>query len=315
MYELYPPIEPYDQGFLKVSDLHTIHYQQAGNPGGKPIVFLHGGPGGGIEPIYRQYFHPQKWRIVLFDQRGCGRSTPHSELRENTTWDLVADIEKLRLHLGIRPWVVFGGSWGSTLSLAYSQTHPESCCGLILRGIFLLRRKELLWFYQEGTNYLFPDAWEAYLKPIPPSERFDMIAAYHRRLTSDNPKVRSEAARAWSVWEGSTSKLLPNEQLRYRFGENLFADAFARIECHYFVNEGFLKQEDQLLLGVERIRHLPAVIVQGRYDVVCPMLSAWDLHRAWPEAEFIVVPDAGHSMTEPGIRHALVDATNRFAEL
>ena len=315
MPELYPPIEPYREGYLQVSDLHTLHFQESGNPEGRPAIFLHGGPGGGIDPLYRQYFHPDKWRLVLFDQRGCGRSTPRSELKENTTWDLVADIEKLRRHLGIERWVVFGGSWGSTLALAYGETHPESCLGFILRGIFLLRQKELQWFYQGGAHYLFPDAWEDYLQPIPAAERHDMIAAYYRRLTGDDPLARREAARAWSVWEARTSRLLMSENLVDRFGEDAFADSFARIECHYFINRGFFTRDDQLLANVGRIRHLPAVIVQGRYDVVCPPISAWELHRAWPEAELTIVPDAGHSMTEPGIRSALVAATDRFAGL
>ncbi|GAB4374138.1 MAG: prolyl aminopeptidase [Elainellaceae cyanobacterium] len=315
MRELYPAIEPYDVGMLPVSDLHTLYFEQVGNPIGKPVVFLHGGPGGGIDPIYRQYFDPQRWRVVLFDQRGCGRSTPHAELRENTTWDLVSDIEKLRSHLGIDAWVVFGGSWGSTLSLAYSQTYPESCKGLILRGIFLLRAKELRWFYQEGASYIFADAWEDYLKPIPLEEREDLIAAYYRRLTSPDPVIRAEAAYAWSVWEASTSKLFLDKNLKQRFGESRFAAAFARIECHYFVNKGFLTTENQLIEQCDRIRHLPIVIVQGRYDVVCPMVSAWELYQALPEAELILVPDAGHSMTEPGIRHELIEATDRFAAL
>jgi proline iminopeptidase len=315
MRELYPPIDPYNEGKLKVSELHTIHFEESGNPQGKPVIFLHGGPGGGIDPIYRQYFDPQKWRIILFDQRGCGQSTPHAELRENTTWDLVSDIEKLREHLSIEKWVVFGGSWGSTLSLAYSQTHPESCTGLILRGIFLLRKKELLWFYQEGTSYIFPEAWEEYLKPIPVEERGDLISAYYKRLTSEDNEIRLQSARAWSIWEASTSKLFQSQDLIQKFSGNQFADAFARIECHYFVNGGFFKSENQLLENVDLIRHIPAVIVQGRYDIVCPMISAWELHQAWPEAEFIVVPDAGHSMTEPGIRSALIDATDKFANL
>lgn len=313
--ELYPAIAPYHTDTLQVSNLHYIYFEQAGNPQGQPVVFLHGGPGGGINSIYRQYFDPQKWRIILFDQRGCGLSTPHAELRENTTWELVSDIEKLRTHLGIDQWVVFGGSWGSTLSLAYSQTHPKACKGLILRGIFLLRQQELRWFYQEGASYIFPDAWEAYLQPIPVAERHDLITAYHKRLTSDDRTIRAEAARAWSIWEGSTSKLLPDPGLQQRFGEDQFADAFARIECHYFVNRGFLETEDQLLRNCDRIRHLPTVIIQGRYDVVCPMASAWELHQALPEAEFIIVADAGHSMTEPGIRSALIQATDRFVAL
>lgn len=315
MPDLYPPIDPYQTGMLSVSAIHTLYFEQVGNPQGKPIVFLHGGPGGGSEPFYRQFFDPQKWRIILFDQRGCGRSTPHAELRENTTWDLVADIEKLRSHLKIDAWTIFGGSWGSTLALAYSQTHPDRCSGLILRGIFLLRSKELRWFYQEGASYLFPDAWEDYLKPIPPEERQDLIAAYYQRLTSADPLVRQQAAQAWSVWEGRTSKLKIDPALEQRFGMENFADAFARIECHYFVNRGFLPSENYLIEQVDRIRQIPAAIVQGRYDVVCPTVSAWELHRAWPEAELFIVPDAGHSATEPGIRSALVSLTDRFADL
>ncbi|MCU0552601.1 MAG: prolyl aminopeptidase [Leptolyngbya sp. Prado105] len=312
MRQLYPAIAPYQSGFLPVSDLHTLYYEQSGNPDGKPVVFLHGGPGGGTIPVYRQYFDPAKWRIILFDQRGAGKSTPHAELRENTTWDLVSDIEKLRSHLGIDRWVVFGGSWGSTLSLAYSQTHRDRCVGLILRGIFLLRRKEILWFYQEGTSWLFPDAWEKYLEPIPPEERDDMVSAYYRRLTSEDAETRSRAAKAWSVWEGSTSRLIVDPSLQSKFANDEFADAFARIECHYFMNRGFFETDDQLLHNCDRIAHLPMVIVQGRYDVVCPMTSAWDLHKALPESELIVVPDAGHSMMETGILTALVNATDRF---
>lgn len=313
MKELYPAVEPYQAERLQVSELHSLYLEQAGNPNGRPVVFLHGGPGGGIDPIYRRYFDPAQWRIVLFDQRGCGQSLPHAELNQNSTWDLVGDIEQIRQHLGIERWVVFGGSWGSTLALAYSQAHPTACSGLILRGIFLLRSKELRWFYQEGASYLFPDAWEAYLAPIPVAERDDLIAAYYRQLTSPNAEIRTAAARAWSVWEASTSKLLPDLNLQQKLGEAHFAEAFARIECHYFVNKGFLATEDQLLQNCDQIRHLPIVIVQGRYDVVCPMISAWELHQALPEAEFIVVPDAGHSMTESGIRSALIEATDRFA--
>jgi proline iminopeptidase len=315
MQEFYPAIEPYQTGRLDISDLHTLYFEQAGNPEGQPIVFLHGGPGGGIDPIYRQFFDPTKWRVVLFDQRGCGQSSPHAELRQNTTWNLVSDIERLRQHLGIEQWVVFGGSWGSTLALAYSQTHPDSCRGLILRGIFLLRSKELRWFYQEGASYLFPDAWENYLAPIPVEERHDLISAYYRRLTSPDAVVRATAARAWSVWEASTSKLLLDPNLQQKFGEAQFADAFARIECHYFVNKGFFETEDQLLRNCSHIQHLPTVIVQGRYDVVCPMISAWELHQALPQSRLIIVPDAGHSATEPGIRSALIQATDQFAEL
>jgi len=314
MRELYPPRQPYNEGELKVSDLHTIHFEESGNPEGKPIVLLHGGPGGGCPPFYRQYFDPEKWRLVMFDQRGCGQSKPHAELQENTTWDLVNDIEKLREYLNIHQWVVFGGSWGSTLSLAYSQTHPDRCKGLILRGIFMLRQKEIRWFYQEGASYIFPDAWEEYVKPIPINERDNLLTAYYQRLTSPDAQIRLEAARAWSIWEGSTSRLFPDLDLKQRFGIDAFAEAFARIECHYFINKGFIDPEDKLLLNIDRIRKIPAVIVQGRYDVVCPMMSAWELHRAWPEAEFIVVADAGHSMSEPGIRTCLMEATDKFAD-
>ncbi|MBF2089732.1 MAG: prolyl aminopeptidase [Synechococcales cyanobacterium K44_A2020_017] len=315
MRDLYPPIQPYRTYTLPVSDLHTIYIEECGNPEGKPVVFLHGGPGGGIHPSYRQYFDPQRWRVVLFEQRGCGRSTPHAELRDNTTWDLVNDIEALRHHLGIEQWTVFGGSWGSTLALTYSQAHPDRCAGLILRGIFMLRQKEIRWFYQEGASFLFPDAWQAYLAPIPESDRHDLLTAYYQRLTSDDEAVRLEAARAWSIWEASTSKLIQDKNLMAQFGDPHFAAAFARIECHYFVNGGFFESDDNLLQHIDRIRSIPAVIVQGRYDVVCPMMSAWELHQAWPEAEFIVIPDAGHSMTEPGIRTALLDASDRFADL
>jgi len=314
MRELYPPRQPYNEGELKVSDLHTIHFEESGNPEGKPIVLLHGGPGGGCPPFYRQYFDPEKWRLVMFDQRGCGQSKPHAELQENTTWDLVNDIEKLREYLNIHQWVVFGGSWGSTLSLAYSQTHPDRCKGLILRGIFMLRQKEIRWFYQEGASYIFPDAWEEYVKPIPINERDDLLTAYYQRLTSPDAQIRLEAARAWSIWEASTSRLFPDLDLKQMFGIDAFAEAFARIECHYFINKGFIDPEDKLLLNIDRIRNIPAVIVQGRYDVVCPMMSAWELHRAWPEAEFIVVADAGHSMSEPGIRTCLIEATDKFAD-
>ncbi len=315
MRKLYPYREAYNQGQIKVSDLHTIHTEESGNPKGKPILFLHGGPGSSCSPVYRQYFHPDKWRLVMFDQRGCGKSLPNAELRENTTWDLVSDIEKLRSHLGIDQWAVFGGSWGSTLSLAYSQTHPKNCTGLILRGIFLLRQKELKWFYQEGASNIFPDAWEDYLKPIPVEERQDLLSAYYKRLTSNNKSIQIEAARAWVVWEARTSKLFPDITLSQRFSVEEFVRAFARIECHYFVNKGFFKQEDLLIKNVDRISHIPAVIVQGRYDMVCPMVSAWELHQAWPEAELIVVPDAGHSMSEPGIMSNLIETTDKFANL
>ncbi|HEX6834338.1 MAG TPA: prolyl aminopeptidase [Rudaea sp.] len=309
---LYPEIEPYDTGRLAVSELHNLYYEQCGNPRGKPVVFLHGGPGAGCNAKSRRFFDPEHYRIVLFDQRGAGRSTPHAELRENTTWDLVADIERLREHLGIDRWQVFGGSWGSTLALAYAQTHPEHVTEIVLRGIFMLRNWELEWFYQKGCDAIFPDAWEAFLAPIPAVERRDLTGAYHRRLTGDDPAVRLEAAKAWATWEGSTSFLLQDPDYIAATGGDQFALAFARIECHYFIHGGFLESDDQLLRNVERIRGIPAVIVQGRYDIVCPMRSAWDLHRAWPEADLRIVPDAGHSALESGTTHELILATDRF---
>jgi proline iminopeptidase len=309
----YPEIEPYRVGRLRVSESHEIYFEESGNPKGKPAVFVHGGPGGGTDPKQRRFFDPERYRIILFDQRGCGKSTPHASLSDNTTWHLVADMEALREHLGISSWLVFGGSWGSTLALAYAQKHPEHVTELVLRGIFLLRRWELLWFYQEGTSALFPDAWEKYLEPIPEAERGDLLNAYHKRLTGDDPAAQQSAARAWSVWEGSTSFLHQSEEYIKRCAGDEFSLAFARIECHYFINRGFLERESQLLDDVPRIRHIPTVIVQGRYDVVCPMKSAWDLHRAFPEADFRVVPDAGHSAFEPGILHELISATDRFA--
>ncbi|TDU28078.1 prolyl aminopeptidase [Panacagrimonas perspica] len=305
--------EPFRTHRLRVSDLHELHIEECGNPQGVPAVFLHGGPGGGSEPWHREFFDPAKYRLVLFDQRGCGRSTPHAELRENGTWELVADIERIRRYLGIDQWLVFGGSWGSTLALAYAERHPEAVSAMVLRGIFLLRRAEIAWFYQEGASWVYPDAWEHFLAPIPEAERDDMVMAYHRRLTSSDARIRSEAARAWSIWEGSTSKLLPSSDMVMRFGESRFAEAFARIECHYFVNNGFFETDNWLIENVHRIRHIPAVIVQGRYDVVCPMRSAWDLHRAWPEADFRVIADAGHAASEHGTLAQLIEATNRFA--
>ena len=312
---LYPPIKPYARGRLRVSPVHELYFEQSGNPRGKPVVFLHGGPGAGTSPAMRGFFDPCRYRIVLFDQRGCGRSRPHASLEHNTTWDLVADIERLREHLQIRRWQVFGGSWGSTLALAYAQTHPQRVTELVLRGIFLLRRSELEWFYQDelGAGSLFPDLWEQYVAQIPRRERGDMMRAYYRRLTSRSAAVRARAAHAWSVWEAATSHLRPNPRDVAKFADPEVAAAIARIECHYFVNRGFLKREDQLLRDVGKIRHLPAVIVQGRYDVICPMRSAWDLHRAWPEADLRIAGDAGHSAFEPGIARELVAATDRFA--
>ena len=313
MRELYPDIEPYDSGTLRVDDRHTLYYEQCGNPDGKPVVMLHGGPGGGCNAKMRRFHDPAKYRIVLFDQRGAGRSTPHADLVDNTTWHLVADIEQLRERLGIERWQVFGGSWGSTLALAYAQTHPQRVTELVLRGIFMLRRWELAWFYQEGASRMFPDAWEHYLAPIPEHERGDLIAAYHRRLTSDDEATRLEAAKAWSIWEGGTSYLHIDPDYATSHGDPAFALAFARIENHYFVNGGFFEVEDQLLRDVHRIADIPGVIVQGRYDVVCPAQSAWELHKAWPKAELVITPASGHSAFEAENVDALVRATDRFA--
>lgn len=311
---LYPSMEPYRTGFLRVSDVHEIYYEESGNPHGKPAVFLHGGPGGGTDAKMRGFFDPKRYRIVLFDQRGCGQSRPHASLQDNTTWHLVADMERLREELGIEKWLVFGGSWGSTLALAYAETHPERVTELVLRGIFLLRRWEIEWFYQNpgGAAALYPDLWERYIEPIPQDERADMVGAYYKRLTSNDPGVLGEAAKAWSVWEGATSFLRLNTDYVAKFQDE-YAAAFARIECHYFINKAFFQTDNQLIENVGRIRHIPTVIVQGRYDVVCPMKSAWDLHRAWPEADLRIVPDAGHSAFEPGNTHELISATDRFA--
>jgi proline iminopeptidase len=311
---LYSDIEPFRTGRLKVSPVHEIYFEESGNPKGKPVVFLHGGPGGGTEPKHRRYFDPAVYRIVLLDQRGCGQSTPFASLEANTTWDLVSDIEKVRTELGIEKWQVFGGSWGSTLALAYAETYPERVTELVLRGIFLLRREEIQWFYQEGASWIFPDAWEDYVGHIPAEERGDLVRAFYKRLTSSDPAVQSAAAKVWSVWEGRTSCLIPNTDLIARTAGDDFALAFARIESHYFVNDGWLTGGRELLApaNIAKLRAIPGVIVQGRYDVVCPAKSAWDLLRAWPDADHRIVPDAGHAASEAGIVHELVSATDRF---
>ncbi|HZE30539.1 MAG TPA: prolyl aminopeptidase [Actinoallomurus sp.] len=317
MRTLYPPIEPYDSGFLDVGDGDRVYWEVCGNPAGKPVVMVHGGPGAGCSPGHRRQFDPEAYRIILFDQRNCGRSLPPASdpsvsLSDNTTWNLVADMELLREHLGVDRWLVFGGSWGSTLSLAYAQTHPDRVTEMVLRGIFLLRPFEIYWYYQEGASLLFPDLWEEFLAPIPEDERDDLVTAFHSRLNDPDPDIRLPAAKAWSLWEGSTIYLLPNEDtIREHSGDD-FAVTFSRIENHYFVNEGFL-EENQLIRDVDKIRHIPCVIVQGRYDLATPAATAWDLHRAWPEAEFHLVGDAGHAYTEPGILHHLIEATDRFA--
>jgi proline iminopeptidase len=312
MKTLYPEIEPFDHGTLAVDDRHTLYYEQCGNPHGKPVVILHGGPGGGCSAKMRRFHDPEVYRIVLFDQRGSGRSTPHADLVDNTTWHLVADIERLREHLGIARWQVFGGSWGSTLALAYAQTHPQMVTELVLRGIFMLRRWELEWFYQEGASRLFPDSWDHYLAAIPVVERHDLISAYHRRLTSGDEAVRLDAARAWSVWEAATSFLHQDPQFMQSHEDPAFALAFARIECHYFVNGGFFEVEDQLLRDAHRLHGIPGVIVHGRYDVVCPLANAWDLHKAWPQARLEISPSSGHSGFEVENVDALVRATDGF---
>lgn len=309
---LYPPIEPYASGMLDVGDGHCIYWERSGTPGATPAVFLHGGPGGGFSPRHRQLFDPAKYDVLLFDQRGCGRSTPHANLDANTTWHLVADIELLRDLAGVEKWLVFGGSWGSTLALAYAETHPARVSALILRGIYLLTKAEMDWYYQFGVSEMFPDKWEGFIAPIPEAERGDMVAAYHRRLTGDDPVVQLAAAKAWSNWEGQTITLLPEPATSDQFDEDRFAIAFARIENHYFKHAGWL-DEGQLLRDAHRLHGIPGVIVHGRYDMPCPARFAWALHKAWPDADFHLIEGAGHSYSEPGILDQLVRATDRFA--
>lgn len=313
--DFFPEIEPYNKGFLQVSNIHNLYYEEVGNPQGKPVVFLHGGPGGGVAPDHRRFFDPNTYRIILFDQRGSGQSTPCAELKENTTWDLVKDTETLREHLKIESWVVFGGSWGSTLALAYAITHPDKVKALILRGIFLCRPSEIKWFYQEGASNIFPDVWDEYLKPIPESERHDMVAAYYKRLTHPELSVRLEAAKAWSKWEAATSRLFVDAKAVEEFDDPDYALSFARIECHYFTNNAFFNSDNWLLENIGKLRHIPGFIVQGRYDVVCPAKSAWELHKAWPEAKFTIIADAGHAAAEPGTRSALIEATESCKHL
>ena len=319
MRTLYPPLETNRHGMLDVGDDQQLYWEESGNPDGKPVVFLHGGPGGATAPFHRQFFDPRAYRIILFDQRGCGRSTPHiadgASLETNTTWHLIADIERLRTHLGIERWQVFGGSWGSTLALAYAQTHPERVTELVLRGIFLLRRKEIDWYYNGAAGYVYPDEWEKFLAPVPEAERRgDLVSVYDRLLHSADEQVATAAAMAWSTWEGATSALLPQPDRVAEIGQERFALAFARIENHYFVHGGFL-DDGQLLRDIDRIAHIPGVIVQGRHDIVCPATSAWDLHRAWPGSQLHIVPDAGHAASEPGIAHHLVEATDKFRDI
>lgn len=312
MYKLYPEIKPYATHRLAVASPHQIYVEECGNPEGLPVVFVHGGPGAGCEPYHRRFFDPNVYRIVLFDQRGCGRSTPHAELAGNTTQALVADMETIRQHLKIERWVVFGGSWGSTLGLVYAQNHPERVQGLILRGIFLCRPHEIEWFYQQGASRIFPDYWEDYLRPIPEAERGDMVRAYYKRLTGDDEVARMAAAKAWSVWEGRAATLRPSKSVIDHFANPSTALSLARIECHYFMNDSFL-ESDQILRDAKRLADIPGIIVHGRYDVVCPVENAWSLHRVWPQAQLNIIPDAGHSASEPGITDALVKATMMMA--
>ena len=309
---LYPPLEPYQSGMLDTGDGHSVHWELCGKPGGKPVVFLHGGPGAGCSAEHRRLFDPQRYQILLFDQRGCGRSRPTAGLENNTTWHLVADIERLRTMLGVQRWQVFGGSWGSTLALAYAQTHPERVTELIVRGIFTLRRSELLWYYQEGASWLYPDLWEQYLAPIPVAERGDLMAAFRRRLVGADPVQQMAAAKAWSLWEGQTITLLPDAANRHKHDDDAYALAFARIENHYFVHAGWL-DEGQLLRDAHKLAAIPGVIIQGRYDVCTPARTAWELHRAWPQAQFHLVEGAGHAFNEPGILECLRQATDQFA--
>lgn len=308
--ELFPEIEPYSAGILKLDGVHAMYWEQSGNPEGAPVLFLHGGPGAGASPAHRRFFDPVHYRIVIFDQRGAGRSTPLGELRDNTTLHLVADIERLRDHLGIERWLVFGGSWGSTLALAYGEAHPERCAGFILRGVFLCRRSEIEWFLY-GLRTLFPEAWQTFAEVIPATERGDLLAAYYRRLANPDPAVHVPAARAWSTYEGVCSTLLPSPETVAHFAGDGVSLGLARVEAHYF-SHGIFLPENSLLGKVTRLRHLPCIIVQGRYDAVCPIVTADEVHRAWPESEYIVVPDAGHSAWEPGISAELVRATERF---
>ncbi|WP_332775928.1 prolyl aminopeptidase [Polaromonas sp.] len=309
---LYPPLAPFRTGMLDTGDGHSVYWEMCGNPDGKPAVFLHGGPGSGCSPDHRRLFDPERYCVLLFDQRGCGRSRPSASLDNNTTWHLVADIERLRALLGVERWLVFGGSWGSTLALAYAQKHPERVSELVVRGIFTLRRAELLWYYQEGASWMFPDLWEPFLAPIPQAERGDLIAAYRKRLTSADPVVQLAAARAWSLWEGQTITLRPDPASTAKHGDDDFALSFSRIENHYFVHAGWLA-EGQLIRDAGKLAGIPGVIVQGRYDVCTPARTAWDLHRAWPGADFHLIDDAGHAYNEPGILEQLIAATDRFA--
>ncbi len=312
MQRLYPEIQPYYSLQLQVDEQHSLYVEECGNAEGIPVVFLHGGPGAGCEPHHRRYFDPLRYRIILFDQRGCGRSTPHASLDNNSTWDLVEDMERIRCHLGIERWMLFGGSWGSTLALAYAETHPERVLGMVLRGIFLARPRDVQWFYQQGTSRLFPDYWQDFLAPIDIELRDDMVSAYYSQLTSDDAAVRERAAIAWSGWEGRTATLKPDARVVEHFTDVKSALSIARIECHYFMHNSFF-DDNQLLNNADRLVGIPGYIVHGRYDVICPVEQAWALHQAWPEAQLNIIPDAGHAVVEPGISEALLRATDELA--
>ena len=312
MRSLYPPIEPFASGHLDVGDGHRIYWERCGTPGAKPAVFLHGGPGGGFSPEHRRLFDPARYDLLLFDQRGCGQSTPHASLDANTTWHLVADIERLRAIMGVDQWLVFGGSWGSTLALAYAQAHRAQVSELVLRGIFMIRQSEIDWYYQEGASRIYPDKWERFVAPVPETERGDLVAAYRQLLTGDDPAARIAAARAWSVWEGETVRLLPDPALSAVHDADDFALAFARIENHYFTHRGWL-DDGQLIANAAILADIPGVIIHGRYDMACPAETAWALHKAWPQARFELIEGAGHAYNEPGILDALIRATDGFA--
>lgn len=311
--EFYPEIIPFNTFHLAVSDLHNIYVEQAGNPKGKPVIFLHGGPGGGITDNHRRYFNPDKYHIILFDQRGAGKSKPLAEIRENSTWDLISDIEKIREHLKIDTWMVFGGSWGSTLALSYAISHPQKVTELVLRGIFLCRPSEIHWLYQDGASQIYPDVYDIYSTFIPENERKNLLYAYHQRVTSLDREVAIASAKVWSKWEAATSYLYYNQEAVDEFNDPDFAISFARIECHYFVNNAFFPTDNYLLENIDKIKNIPTVIVQGRYDLVCPAKSAWELHKALPKSKLIMVPNAGHSASEPGIRSALIEYTDKWA--
>ncbi len=310
--QLYPEIEPFETGFMDVGDGHTIYWERVGTKGAKPAVFLHGGPGGGISPTMRRLFDPTRYDVILFDQRGCGKSTPYASLEANTTWHLVADIERLREKFGVEKWLVFGGSWGSTLALAYAETHPQRVSELVLRGVYTLSRAELDWYYQFGVSEMFPDKWERFVAPIAPEERGNMMTAYHKLLTGADEAKRIEAAKAWSVWEGETITLLPDAARTAQHGDDRFALAFARIENHFFVHGGWLR-ERQLIDDAHRLRGIPGVIVHGRYDMPCPARYAWELSKVWTDADLHLIEGAGHAYTEPGILDRLLEATDRFS--